>query len=128
MRSHAFVLLASVLAASVTAQTNPQIDAIRSASFAYSSQITTAVIQAVVPELAKNFQQLRGTVKFSFHLDRSGHVSAVRVVSSTSSKFVEQTTVRAIRATSFPPIPKKVIAEQGHDWVDIDSEINIDRH
>jgi TonB family protein len=128
MRTPIFLLLVSLIAVDASAQKGAPIDAIRSSSFAYSSQITTTVIQAVVPELAKNFQQLRGSLKFSFHLDRSGHVSAVKVVSSTSNRFVEQTTVRAIRATRFPPIPQKVIAEQGHDWVDIDSEINIDRH
>jgi hypothetical protein len=27
-----------------------------------------------------------------------------------------------IRVAKFPPIPKKVIAEQGHDWVDVEAE------
>jgi TonB family protein len=67
-------------------------------------------------------------VKFSFRLDRSGHVTRLKVSSSTSNRFVEQITIQMIRATKFPPIPKKVIAEQGHDYVDVDSEINIDRH
>jgi TonB family protein len=127
MRALIVCFLVAMLAGSASAQKNASADAIRSASFAYSSQVTTSIIQAVVPELAKNFPQLRGSLKFSFHLDRAGNVSAVKVVSSTSNRFVEQTTVRAIRAFRFPPIPKKVIAEQGHDWVDIDSEINISR-
>jgi TonB family protein len=67
-------------------------------------------------------------VKFSFRLDRSGHVTRLKVSSSTSNRFVEQTTIQMICATKFPPIPKKVIAEQGHDYADVDSEINIDRH
>ena len=120
--------LVALLTANANAQKSAPADAIRSASFAYSSQITTAILQAVVPELAKNFRQLHGSLKFSFHLDRGGHVSAVKVVSSTSNRFVEKTTVRAIRAFKFPPIPKAVIAEQGHDWVDIDSEMSFERH
>jgi TonB family protein len=128
MRARILLLFFSLLALDATAQKNAPANAIRSASFAYSSQITTAILQAVVPELAKNFRQLRGSLKFSFHLDRGGHVSVVKVVSSTSNRFVEQTTVRAIRAFRFPPIPKKVIAEQGRDWVDIDSEMTLDRH
>jgi TonB family protein len=67
-------------------------------------------------------------VKFSFRLDRAGRVTRLKVTSSTSNRFVEQTTLQTIRATKFPPIPKKVIAEQGHDYVDVDNEINIDRH
>jgi len=100
----------------------------RSATFSYQTQINTMVLQAVVPELAKHVNLLKGTVKFSFRLDREGHLKSLKITSSTSNRFVEQTTMRMIRAMKFPPIPQKVIAEQGHDYVDVDSEIDIDRH
>src|SRR5260370_20383440 len=104
-------------------------ETLRSATFSYQSQINTIVLQAVVPELARHFNLLRaGSVKFSFRLDRRGRLSRLRVTSSTSNRFVEQTTVEMIRATRFPPIPKTVIAEQGHDFVDVDSEIDLNRN
>jgi TonB family protein len=124
------LLLVALLAFHVDAFAHSGVpaEAIRSATFAYQSQITTTVLQAVVPELAKHVDLCRGAVKFSFRLDRQGRLSDLRVTSSTSNRFVEQTTIRMIRATRFPPIPKKVIAEQGHDWVIVDSEIDITRH
>jgi len=39
-------------------------------------------LRAVVPELAKHVELLRGSVKFSFRLDRSGHVTRLKVSSS----------------------------------------------
>jgi TonB family protein len=102
-------------------------EALRSATFSYQTQINTIVLQAVVPELAKHVNLLKGSVKFSFRLDRRGRLKSLEVTSSTSNKFVEQTTIQMIRAATFPPIPKQVIAEQGHDYVDVDSEINIGR-
>ena len=124
------LLLVALLALCIPslAQSGIPAEAIRSATFSYQSQINTIVLQAVVPELAKHFNLLRGSVKFSFRLDRQGHLSQLRVTSSTTNRFVEQTTIQMIRATKFPPIPKKVIAEQKKDFVDVDSEINIARH
>jgi TonB family protein len=110
------------------AQSGIPAEALRSATFSYQTQINTIILQAVVPELAKHVNLLKGMVKFSFRLNRQGHLNSLKVTSSTSNRFVEQTTIRMIRATKFPPIPKKVIAEQGHDYVDVDSEIDMDRH
>ena len=128
MRARLLLVALLALCIPLLAQSGIPAEAIRSATFSYQSQINTIVLQAVVPELAKHFNLLRGSVKFSFRLDRQGHLSQLRVTSSTTNRFVEQTTIQMIRATKFPPIPKKVIAEQRKDFVDVDSEINIDRH
>jgi TonB family protein len=129
MRAPLGFLVLFVFSGHVFAQSGIPAEALRSATFSYQSQINTIVLQTVIPELAKHFNLLRaGSVKFSFRLDRQGRLSRLRVTSSTSNRFVEQTTIQMIRATRFPPIPKKVIAEQGHDFVDVDSEINLDRH
>ena len=127
MRIASLLLSALIYSTPMFAQSGVAAEAPNSATFSYQSQINTIVLRAVVPELAKNFRQLRGTVKFTFRLDRRGRLKTLSVTSSTSNRFVEQTTIRMIRAATFPPIPKKVIAEQGHDWVDVDNEITIDR-
>jgi TonB family protein len=128
MRTRLVVAMMFAFSAYPSAESGIPAEAIRSSTFSYQSQINTIVLQAVVPELAKHVNLLRGSVKFSFRLDRQGHLSRLRVTSSTTNRFVEQTTIQMIRATKFPPIPKKVIAEQRQDFVDVDSEINIDRH
>jgi len=122
------VLFASLISfAHALAQSGIPVEALRSATFSYQTQINTIVLQAVVPELAKHVELLRGSVKFSFRLDCQGRLRSLKVTSSTSNRFVEQTTIQMIRASKFPPVPKKVIAELGHDYVDVDSEINIGR-
>jgi TonB family protein len=129
MHSRLVFLILFAFGGRAFAQSGIPAEALRSATFSYQSRINTIVLQAVIPELAKHFNLLRaGSVKFSFRLDRQGRLSRLRVTSSTSNRFVEQTTVQMIRATRFPPIPKKVIAEQRHDFVDVDSEINLDRN
>jgi TonB family protein len=98
----------------------------KSATFAYSNQIGTIVLQAVAPELAKHQERLDGgTVEYSFRLDHEGRLQNLKIVSSTFNNFVENTCLQMIRVAKFPPIPKEVIAEQGHDWVDVHSEVAI---
>ena len=127
MRARLFVIALFAFSTPPLAESGIPAEAIRSATFSYQTQINTIVLQAVVPELAKHVNLLKGSVKFSFRLDRQGHLSRLRVMSSTSNRFVEQTTIQMIQTAKFPPIPKKVIAEQGQDFVDVDSEIKIDR-
>ena len=129
MRTRLVFLILFALSGHTFPRSGIPAEALRSATFSYQSQINTIVLQAVIPELAKHFNLLRaGSVKFSFRLDRQGRLSRLKVTSSTSNRFVEQTTIQMIRATKFPPIPKKVIVEQGHHFVDVDSEINLNRN
>jgi len=61
----------------------------------------------------------------TFRLDRQGRVEPLKVLSSTRSRWAEETASRMLRATTFPPIPEEVIAEQGRDWVDVEAETSI---
>ncbi len=88
----------------------------------YQSQVSAIASQAVVPEFAKHRERLKGSLKVTFRLDRQGHVKDFKVVSTNSNPWVQETATRMIRAAKFPPIPKKVIAEQGRDWVDVEAK------
>jgi len=89
----------------------------------YQSQVSAIASQAVVPEFANHRERLKGgSVKVTFRLDRQGRVKGLKVVSTNSNLWAQETAARMIRAAKFPPIPKKVIAEQGHDWVDVEAE------
>jgi TonB family protein len=127
MRTLLLILVVLMLCSRAPAQALPEgisMEELRSASFSFSNQICTIVLQAVVPALAEHQDLLDGgTAKYSFRLDREGHLHDLKVVSSTSNKFVENTCLQMIRVAKFPPIPKEVIAEQGHDWVDVSSEV-----
>lgn len=98
-----------------------------SASLQYQTLLNSIVSEAVVPALAKHQDLLHGNVTFRYRLDHEGHLEDLKVVSSTSNRFVENTCLQIIRVMKFPPIPKEVIREQGRDWIEIQGEINVDR-
>jgi TonB family protein len=98
-----------------------------SASLQFQTLLNSIVLQSVVPALAKHQNLLNGNVTFQYRLDREGHLQDLKVVSSTSNRFVENTCLEMIRVTKFPPIPKEVIREQGRDWIELKGEVNIER-
>jgi outer membrane biosynthesis protein TonB len=62
-------------------------------------------------------------IKVSFRLNAEGRVEKVNVTSRRASRFVADTCSRVLKSAKFPPIPPKVIAEQHHNWVDVDVTI-----
>lgn len=101
--------------------------ALESEQSAYVTQVSSVVAHAVMDKLAEHPELLKGSMKFSFRLDPQGHQSDARVISSTSNRFVEQTTLRMIRASKFPPVPKRVIKEGGYKYIEIQCEWSLER-
>jgi len=123
MRARLFVIIPLICCAQAIAQSGAAAETRLSATSLYQSQISAIAFQAVVPEFAKHREHLKGgSVKVTFRLDREGSVKGLKVVSTNSNPWVQETATRMIRAAKFPPIPKNVIAEQGHDWVDVEAK------
>jgi TonB family protein len=122
MRARPFVIIPLICCAQAIAQSGAAAETRLPATSLYQSQVSAIAFQAVVPELAKHRERLKGSVKVTFRLDRQGRVKGLKVVSANSNPWVQETATRMIRAAKFPRIPKKVIAEQGHDWVDVEAE------
>jgi TonB family protein len=122
MRARPFVIIPLICCAQVIAQNGAGAETQLPATAQYQSQVSAIAFQAVVPEFAKHRERLKGSVKVTFRLDRQGHVKGLRVGSTNSNPWTQETATRMIRVAKFPPIPKKVIAEQGHDWVDVEVE------
>jgi TonB family protein len=123
MRAQPFVIIPLICCAQVFAQSGIAAETRPSATRLYQSQVNAIAFQAVVLEFAKYRERLkRGSVKLTFRLDRQGRVTDLKVVSTKSNQWAEATAIRMIHVAKFPPIPKKVIAEQGHDWVDVQAE------
>jgi hypothetical protein len=97
-----------------------------SATHAYQACLNGIVIQLVGPALAKRFDLLRdaGTLKLTYRVRASGEVESVKVIARVN-QFVTDTCVRTIKAAKLPSIPTSVIKEQGHPWVDVDTEITL---
>jgi TonB family protein len=122
MRPRPFVIILLICCAQAIAQSGAGAETRLPATAQYQSQVSAIASQAVVPEFAKHRERLKGSVKVTFRLDRQGRVKGLKVVSTNSNPWTQETATRMIRVAKFPPIPKKVIAEQGHDWVDVEAE------
>jgi TonB family protein len=122
MRADPFVIIPLICCAQVITQSGAAAETRMSATSLYQSQVSAIAFQAVVPEFAKHRERLKGSVKVTFRLDRQGRVKGLKVVSTNSNPWTQETATRMIRAAKFPPIPKTVIAEQGHDWVDVEAK------
>ena len=120
MRARPFVIISLICCAQAIAQSGAAAETRLPATSLYLSQVSAIASQAVVPEFAKHRERLKGSVKVTFRLDRQGRVRDLKVVSTNSNPWTQETATRMIRAAKFPPIPKNVVAEQGHDWVDVE--------
>lgn len=99
-----------------------------SATLAYQDRLNDIVIHLLTPRLAKRFDLLRGagTVKLIYRVRANGDVESVKII-SRANHFVTDTCVQTIKSAKLPPIPKSVIKEQGNEWVDVHTDISIDR-
>jgi Gram-negative bacterial tonB protein. len=61
-----------------------------------------------------------GTVHFGFRINPEGRIENLKVLSNTSNQLFADIGRHAIEATKLPPIPQKALAEQGHNWIEMD--------
>jgi hypothetical protein len=99
-----------------------------SATLAYQDRLNDIVIHLLAPRLATQFDLLRdaGTLKLIYRVRANGDVDSVKII-SRANQFVTDTCVQSIKSAKLPPIPKSVIKEQGHEWVDVHTDISLDR-
>jgi TonB family protein len=101
---------------------------VKSRTQAYVSRASTILRTALFAELAKHPERISGTVGVTLRVDRQGRVQVLKLLSSTSNRWMQQTTNRVIHAVRLPPIPQQVAAEQRHDWVEFQVEWDFERH
>lgn len=99
-----------------------------SATLAYQDRLNDIVIHLLAPRLASRFDLLRGagTLKLIYRVRANGDVESVKII-SRANQFVTDTCVHTIKSAKLPPIPKSVIKEQGREWVDVHTDISLDR-
>ena len=100
-----------------------------SATLSYQNRVQSIVMSRVFAALIPRFQQLpragSGAVGARFRVLASGQVESVTVTRRHPASFVNSTCSRVISSTRFPPLPSKVIHEQGHPYVDVTTEIRV---
>src|SRR5262249_18938670 len=98
------------------------------ATEAYFSRVGTIIFNALGTELGKHPERLNGAIRVALLIDRDGHIQIQKVMSSTSNRWVQDTTFRVVRAVKLPPLPKEVIAEQKQELVPFQAEWTFERH
>jgi hypothetical protein len=98
------------------------------ATEAYFGRIGTTIFNALGRELGKHPERLNGAIRVALLIDRQGHIQIQKVMSSTSNRWVEDTTLRVVHSVKLPPMPKEVIAEQKKEPVPFRAEWTFERH
>ena len=127
MRSHIALLTLSVVLACFASPVLAVSSG--SATLAYQNRVQGIVTSRVIAALIPRIQQLQragsGAVGVRFRVLATGQVESVAITRRHPAGFVNSTCTRIISSTRFPPIPSKVIHEQGHPYVDVTAEIRV---
>jgi len=124
LRQHLLISLISAFAMQTATASGPT-DELKPATFSYYKEINNIVVQRVVQALVAHIALAdKSLITITFRVDGSGNLKDLRVASS-ANRYVERTSLRAVQSLKLPAMPKSVIAEQGHNWMDISIEINI---
>jgi outer membrane biosynthesis protein TonB len=123
------ILFASLLAIFVSSAANMLAASSGAATLAYQKRVQSIVTQRVLAALIPRFAQLQragsGAVGVRFRVLVTGQVESVTITQRHPAGFVNSTCSHVISSAKFPPIPTKVIHEQGHAYVDVTSEIRV---
>jgi len=124
LRQHVLISLISAFVMQTATASGPT-DELKPATFSYYKEINNIVVVRVVRALVEHVTLAnKGLITITFRVDGSGNLKDLRVASS-ANRYVERTSLRAVQSLKLPAMPKSVIAEQGHNWMDINIEINI---
>jgi hypothetical protein len=100
-----------------------------SATLAYQKRIQWIVMMRVGGALIPGFHQIQragsGSLAGRIRLLATGQVESVTLTQRHPASFANSTCTRVISSTKFPPIPARVLSEQGHPYVDITYRINV---
>jgi TonB family protein len=125
LRQHVLISLISACVMQTAAASGPT-DELKPATFSYYKKINNIVVERVVRALVADVAHAdKSVITISFQVDGSGNLKDIRVASSSGNRYIERMSLRAVQTLKLPAIPKPVIAEQGHNWMDINIEINI---
>jgi outer membrane biosynthesis protein TonB len=92
----------------------------------YYTLVNDTLMRELVPELVRRSDLVdRGSLHMTFRVSRDGKISNIKITAAGRNQFAQQTAVRVIRSLRLPSIPKGVIGESGHAWMDIQIDLEI---
>jgi len=91
----------------------------------YNAQVARIARRAIDSALSKHPARLKDvSIKLRYFIGSDGKVYNVTVVSFKSDAWVEKTAVQALKATTFPPIPKDVRQELRMDYLEEEADVS----
>jgi hypothetical protein len=91
----------------------------------YNAHVTKIARRAIDSALSKYPTHLKDvSMKLRYVIDPDGKVYNVTVVSFKSDAWLEKTAVQALKATTFPPIPKDVRQELRMDYLEEEADVS----
>ena len=85
---------------------------------AYEKQVTDRIQELWSRYTQQNISVLDdGTLRMNFRILADGHVKGLRITSNTSNDKFAEICTRAVKDSSFPPVPDAVRNQLGHDYV-----------
>jgi Gram-negative bacterial TonB protein C-terminal len=115
MRAAGFAIAIFLCCSSSFAQTLP-------ASDAYLHRVSSIILSTLGPQLQKHPERLTGLVKVALRIDKEGHIHVQKVLSTSPNRWMQETTMRVLDAVKLPPMPKEVVSEQRHEWIDFQAD------
>jgi Gram-negative bacterial TonB protein C-terminal len=94
----------------------------RPASESYLHRASSIILATLGPQLQKHPERLTGMIKVALRIDQEGHIHIQKVLSTSPNRWMQDTAMRVLHSIKLPPMPKDVVAEQGHGWIDFQAD------
>jgi hypothetical protein len=94
----------------------------RPLSEVYLHRVTSIILNTLGPQLQKHPERLTGLAKVALRIDRQGKIHIQKVLSTSPNRWMQDTALHVLRTVKLPPMPKEVVAEQGHDWIEFQAD------
>lgn len=119
-------LLCACFALGLSAVTQGASDQGSPAFKAYEKKVMSIIGAVWNREVERNADLLAvGTIRLTFRITPEGRVENLKILSNTSNRALVDVSINAVRRAKLPPVPKGVLKEQGHNWVEVDIAFTI---
>ena len=61
-----------------------------------------------------------GKVRFTLRITPDGRVENLRIMPNTANRLLASISARSIKDAKLPPVPKNVLLEEGHNWIEVE--------
>ena len=90
----------------------------------YQARVEKIADDALTPALENHPERwTKISMKYSFHIDPSGRIHDIRIVSAVPNRWVENTVRRALTLMKLPPVPHAVMRLTEMEGADAEAQL-----